>query len=36
MIKYIPYSRFTNVKEIAKGGFSIIYQATWLDGSKDV
>jgi hypothetical protein len=34
LIKYIPYSRFTNVKEIAKGGFSIIYQATWLDGSK--
>jgi hypothetical protein len=34
LIKYIPYSRFTNVKKIAKGGFSIIYQATWLDGSK--
>jgi hypothetical protein len=34
LIKYIPYSRFKNVKEIAKGGFSIIYQATWLDGSK--
>jgi hypothetical protein len=34
LIKYIPYSRFTNVKEIAKGGFSIIYQSTWLDGSK--
>jgi hypothetical protein len=33
MVKYIPYSRFTNVKEIAKGGFSIIYQATLLDGS---
>jgi hypothetical protein len=35
MIKYTPYSRFTNVKEIAKGGFSIIYQATWLDSSKN-
>jgi hypothetical protein len=34
LIKYIPYSRFTNVKEIAKGGFSIICQATLLDGSK--
>jgi hypothetical protein len=25
LIKYIPYSRFTNVKEIAKGGFSIMH-----------
>ncbi|GES81668.1 kinase-like domain-containing protein [Rhizophagus clarus] len=28
LIKWIPYSQFTNVKEIAKGGFSIIYRAT--------
>jgi hypothetical protein len=34
LIKYIPYSQFTNVKEIAKGGFSIIYRATLLDGLK--
>ena len=32
-MKWIPYSQFTNVKEIARGGFGIIYQATWLDGS---
>ncbi len=32
-MEWIPYSQFTNVKEIAKGGFGIIYQATWLDGS---
>jgi hypothetical protein len=30
-MRYIPYSQFTNVKEIAKGGFSIVYQATLLD-----
>ncbi|UZO14416.1 uncharacterized protein OCT59_005873 [Rhizophagus irregularis] len=35
LMEWIPYSQFTNVKEIAKGGFGIIYQATWLDGSID-
>ncbi|GBB98692.1 hypothetical protein RclHR1_00330019 [Rhizophagus clarus] len=25
---WIPFSQFTNVKEIAKGGFGVIYQAT--------
>ncbi|UZO06685.1 uncharacterized protein OCT59_026995 [Rhizophagus irregularis] len=34
LMKYIPYSKFTNVKKIAEGGFSIIYQATLLDGIK--
>jgi len=32
-MEWIPYSQFKNVKEIARGGFGIIYQATWLDGS---
>ncbi|GBC38281.2 kinase-like domain-containing protein [Rhizophagus irregularis DAOM 181602=DAOM 197198] len=32
-MEWIPYSQFTNIKEIAKGGFGIIYQADWLDGS---
>ncbi|CAB4446065.1 unnamed protein product [Rhizophagus irregularis] len=31
-MEWIPYSQFTNVKEIARGGFGIIYLATWLDG----
>ncbi|RGB35840.1 kinase-like domain-containing protein [Rhizophagus diaphanus] len=31
-MRYIPYSQITNVKKIAEGGFSIIYQATCLDG----
>ncbi|RGB36074.1 kinase-like domain-containing protein [Rhizophagus diaphanus] len=30
MLKYIPYSQFTNVKKIAEGGYGIVYQATWL------
>ena len=29
MIEWIPYSMLTNVKPIAEGGFSFIYQATW-------
>ncbi|GES81616.1 kinase-like domain-containing protein [Rhizophagus clarus] len=32
VMEWIPYSRIKNLKEIAKGGFSSIYQATWLDG----
>ncbi|RIA83946.1 hypothetical protein C1645_785230, partial [Glomus cerebriforme] len=29
MIGWIPYSHFTNVEQIAKGGFGTIYRATW-------
>ncbi|GBC47577.2 kinase-like domain-containing protein [Rhizophagus irregularis DAOM 181602=DAOM 197198] len=36
MLKYIPYSQFTNVKRIAKGGYGIVYQATWLNRTKNV
>ncbi|PKY28423.1 kinase-like protein [Rhizophagus irregularis] len=32
LMEWIPYSQFTNVKEIARGGFGIIYLSTWLDG----
>ncbi|PKB95334.1 kinase-like protein, partial [Rhizophagus irregularis] len=34
LMKYIPYSQFKNVKKIAEGGFSIVYQATLLDDIK--
>ena len=33
MMEWIPYSQITNMKQIAEGGFGIIYKATWLDGS---
>jgi hypothetical protein len=33
LLEWIPYSQFTNVIEIARGGFGIIYQATWLNDS---
>ncbi|GBC04090.1 hypothetical protein RclHR1_05500005 [Rhizophagus clarus] len=32
-IKWIPYSQFSKIKEIAKGGFGIIYHANWAHES---
>ncbi|GBC45284.2 kinase-like domain-containing protein [Rhizophagus irregularis DAOM 181602=DAOM 197198] len=31
-MEWISYSQFTNINEIAQGGYGTIYQATWLDG----
>ncbi|RIB27565.1 kinase-like domain-containing protein [Gigaspora rosea] len=31
-LEFIPYEQFTNIKYLAKGGFSVIYKATWIDG----
>ncbi|KAG9305873.1 hypothetical protein G9A89_016525 [Geosiphon pyriformis] len=33
--EWIPWERFSNIKEIAKGGFGIIYKATLIDGLID-
>ncbi|KAG9292252.1 hypothetical protein G9A89_023972 [Geosiphon pyriformis] len=30
--EWIPWGRLSNIKEIGRGGFSIIYKATWVDG----
>ncbi|RHZ88835.1 hypothetical protein Glove_21g192 [Diversispora epigaea] len=30
-IEWIPYNRFKDIKEIAKGGFGTIYHAKWID-----
>ncbi|GES98972.1 kinase-like domain-containing protein [Rhizophagus clarus] len=32
VIEWIPYNRLSNIKYLAKGGFSIIYEAIWSDG----
>src|SRR6266540_7105326 len=32
VLEWIPYDRLRNIKYHAKGGFSIIYKAIWLDG----
>jgi hypothetical protein len=35
-IKWIPYSQFIDIKEMTKGGFGIIYKATWLSNNETV
>ncbi|POG76255.1 kinase-like domain-containing protein, partial [Rhizophagus irregularis DAOM 181602=DAOM 197198] len=35
-VRSIPYSEFKDVKEITKGGYGIIYKATWLNNNKTV
>ena len=32
VIEWIPYNRLEDVEYLAKGGFSTIYKAFWLDG----
>ncbi|RHZ64750.1 hypothetical protein Glove_320g151 [Diversispora epigaea] len=32
VIEWIPYERFKDIKDIAKGGFGTIYKAKWIDG----
>ena len=34
VLEWIPYNRLTNIKYLAKGGFSTVYNA-WLDGYID-
>ena len=31
-LEWIPYDRFYDIEYIAKGGFGIVYRATWIDG----
>ncbi|CAG8489829.1 1429_t:CDS:2 [Cetraspora pellucida] len=31
-LEFISYDQFTNIEYLAKGGFSVIYKATWVDG----
>ncbi|GET54096.1 kinase-like domain-containing protein [Rhizophagus irregularis DAOM 181602=DAOM 197198] len=33
--KWIPYSQFKDVKEMTKGGYGIIYKATWSNNKKN-
>ena len=35
VLEWIPYNRLTNIKYLAKGGFSTVYKAIWLDGCID-
>ena len=31
-LEWVPFDRFTKVKEIGGGGFAKVYSATWIDG----
>ena len=31
-LEWIPYDRFQDIKQIAKGGYGTIYYAIWVDG----
>jgi hypothetical protein len=33
--EWIPYSKLKNIKFLAQGGFSTVYEAIWLDGRID-
>ena len=35
VIEWVPYDRLRNIEYLAKGGFSTIYKAIWLDGHID-
>ena len=32
IIEWIPFSKFTNIKYLAKGGFGTVFKAVWVDG----
>ncbi|RHZ84518.1 hypothetical protein Glove_80g28 [Diversispora epigaea] len=32
LIEWIPYNRFQDIKQIAKGGYGTIYYSIWVDG----
>ncbi|GBC02326.1 hypothetical protein RclHR1_04570013 [Rhizophagus clarus] len=34
-LEWVPYDRFTDMKEIGEGGFAKVYSATWIDGKSE-
>ena len=31
-LEWVPFNRFTDIKQIGEGGFAKVYSATWMDG----
>ena len=31
-LEWVPFDKFTNIKQIGEGGFAKVYTATWIDG----
>ncbi len=34
-IEWVPFDRFTDIKQIGEGGFAKVYTAMWIDGPLD-
>ena len=34
-LEWVPFDRFTDIKEIGEGGFAKVYSATWIDGKTE-
>jgi hypothetical protein len=34
-LEWVPFDKFTDIKEIGEGGFAKVYSATWIDGYVD-
>ncbi|CAB5355720.1 unnamed protein product [Rhizophagus irregularis] len=32
VFEWVPYNQFSNIKEVGKGGFAIVYSANWKNG----
>ena len=32
ILEWIPFDRFTDIKEVGESGFAKVYSATWIDG----
>ncbi|EXX50657.1 uncharacterized protein OCT59_012697 [Rhizophagus irregularis] len=35
ILEWVPFDRFTDIKEIGEGGFAKVYTATWIDGKSN-
>ncbi|GES74518.1 kinase-like domain-containing protein [Rhizophagus clarus] len=33
-LEWVPFNRFTDIKEIGEGGFAKVYSANWIDGNE--
>ena len=31
-LEWVPFDRFTDIKEVGEGGFAKVYSTTWIDG----
>src|SRR6266542_3949310 len=34
-LEWVPFDRFTDIKEVGEGGFAKVYSTTWIDGKSE-